>query len=1344
MTNGIIVTTIDSNEVKILWGTSGSATITLIEKSVSGNVTTTLDVTIHPLPTPEITTASPVGCGGPGQNPFGGSGPDGRKGCSEACDSSTVLYSTLFNTGSTYIWTVTGDISNTPNINEITVTWGAVGSGSIQVIEIDSNGCIDSTKLCIEIIPSPTAVIYSPSEIGGVINICLEQTVSFFGDSSFADIKDWFWTMGDGNAFGTPNVINHKYLIPGSYTVTLVVTNECNCTDTAQIQVFVDSLPGPEIECISTVCGGDTVTYWTPDSCSPYNWSVTGGTIISTSVAGDSITVAWGSGTSGFGTITLDGSTCPGLCPHPTVAVVPILPSIATMLGDTLVCSGAVNTYTVPKIPGTVYTWTVVDPLGGTVIAGDGTHQVDIFWNSPGNYTVMVDYVNDFLDCSGHAELNVEVRPEYFIIGPSELCENVVNASPLQFSALQTSPFAFVLSTWTVVTPGGTYLPSIGFGTQFDTYTWNAGTGTYTVIGKPDTGSFCNDSAVVTVEVLEAPAPPSLVVGEDMVCPNTTYYYQVFGSNIPNPTFEWFITGGTPTTGTGNSLNITWGSSGPYIIKVCAKMPFSPFCKSDTLTFNVTQLTPTVPPISGDDPACLNSIGIYSFSGPILTGAVYTWKACPPGLGTVVSSGGDSVIIQWNANGNVATTGYVKLQVTICDSTLIDSIPVTLNSAPTPSFTFPSPICAGTLFTFSGSAGVDWEWDFDDGNTSSGLQNPTHTYTTAGTYSVTLTVTNSNGCKGTVLVLVDVKPGPNALITSIPSNTAFCIPGPVSATLYALSGAGYTFLWNTGGTDSAIVVTTVGSFFCTVTNSFGCSAISNTIVVSLDSCPPPDTSCIPVANAAFDFTFAAVGGTCATVSFSGFIISGGGTIVSWNFGDPASGGSNTSTLASPTHTFTNPGSYDVGLSALFPNIDPTKDSCLLLVKHTVLIPMIADFHLEFNCDSGGVVEVEMYDQSVFFDGHNIILWEWFIDGSGPFYVNNLTPTTVLSPGTHTIELFVTTSTGFTCSFLDVVDIPSPPVAAFIHSAPACVGDVVSFTDISSGSIASWLWDFYNDGSATSTLQNPLFTYFTAGFVDVLLTVTDSLGCRDDTLVHIDILPVDSDTISYIGPLVICKGETDTLFAPSGGVSYLWSNGATTDSIIVSTSGIFTVTVEMTNGCFYTTPPVEVIVNDLPNPTISGAQDYCVNDFIQLQTQSTWTSYQWIFDDGPPFDEVYVPVGFPFFIYSQFPALLIHTGNYAVIVTDPLTGCRDTSDLFPIVVHPLPDTPILAISGTGPFCEGGVDTITITNPQTGVTYTWSTGAVGLSIVVSASGAYTATATNQWKWAHTPPSRPTRRA
>lgn len=141
-------------------------------------------------------------------------------------------------------------------------------------------------------------------------------------------------------------------------------------------------------------------------------------------------------------------------------------------------------------------------------------------------------------------------------------------------------------------------------------------------------------------------------------------------------------------------------------------------------------------------------------------------------------------------------------------------------------------------------------------------------------------------------------------------------------------------------------------------------------------------------------------------------------------------------------------------------------------------------------------------------------WQWdFGNGGGVSTVQN----PLFAYGyadTFNVELIVIGSN--TCAdtiTLDVVVNPNP-VAQFSPSV-GCENTPITFSNlstISSGSIASYLYDF--GGGNTSTLPNPTHTFTSAGSIPVTLTVTSFLGCTDDTTVSLTINPEPVAAFTY--------------------------------------------------------------------------------------------------------------------------------------------------------------------------------------------------------------------------------------
>src|SRR5207253_580664 len=104
----------------------------------------------------------------------------------------------------------------------------------------------------------------------------------------------------------------------------------------------------------------------------------------------------------------------------------------------------------------------------------------------------------------------------------------------------------------------------------------------------------------------------------------------------------------------------------------------------------------------------------------------------------------------------------------------------------------------------------------------------------------------------------------------------------------------------------------------------------------------------------------------------------------------------------------------------------------------------------------------------------------------------------------------------------------------------------------------------------------------------------------------------SASIDASGPLTFCEGGSVTLTA-SAGTSWLWSNGATTQSIAVSASGSYSVTATFAGGCAITVPAVTVDVRHLAASVTSIRTTVCPTGAIALTAMASGSpghTYQW--------------------------------------------------------------------------------------------------------------------------------------
>ncbi len=395
----------------------------------------------------------------------------------------------------------------------------------------------------------------------------------------------------------------------------------------------------------------------------------------------------------------------------------------------------------------------------------------------------------------------------------------------------------------------------------------------------------------------------------------------------------------------------------------------------------------------------------------------------------------------------------------------------------------PTTGCAGMTVNFSDlstGTGIDgWSWDFGDGGTST-AQNPSHVYSAAGTYNVSLTVSSSSqGCNNSVTKNGYITVNPNPVAGFVGSPTTGTEPLTVNFTNQSTDATSYSWDFGDGGTSTATnpsyTYNAAGTYTVTLTatNSCGSDQLVRTNYITVDPCVAP------TAN----FTGTPTSGEVPlTVNFTDQS-TGGPTSWSWDFGD---GG--TSTAQNPSYTYNAAGTYTVTLTATHSGgstqlVRTTyiTVTCTAPVAGFVGSPTSGDYPLTVN----------FVDQST---GATSYSWD-FGDGgtstaANPSYTYN-------AAGTYTVTQTVTNSCGsdqlIRTNYITVTTPPcNAPVASFAGSPTSGNAPLtVNFTDQSTNNPTGWSWDFGDGG--TSTQQNPSYTYNTAGTYSVTLTATNSCG-----------------------------------------------------------------------------------------------------------------------------------------------------------------------------------------------------------------------------------------------------------
>jgi PKD repeat protein len=425
---------------------------------------------------------------------------------------------------------------------------------------------------------------------------------------------------------------------------------------------------------------------------------------------------------------------------------------------------------------------------------------------------------------------------------------------------------------------------------------------------------------------------------------------------------------------------------------------------------------------------------------------------------------------------------------------------------------------------------TSWSWTFGDGGTST-LENPTHTYTGSGSFTVSLTASGPQGSDTETKVnyITLVEPPPVANFSGTPTSG----DAPLAVNFLDLS---------TGNVSSW----------------------------------------------------------------------------AWTFGD---GG--TASVENPAHTYASPGTYTVGLTVTSPGGSDveTKTNYITVTEP----PLVADFS---GTPTSGVapLEVDFTDLS----SGTIASWSWTFGDGGTSSAQNPSYT-YAAAGTYTVALTVAGPLGSdTRTRVDYVTVSNPPPTADFVGAPTSgiAPLTVNFTDLSTGTITSRLWDF-GDGT-TSTHQNPTHLYPNPGVYTVMLSVSGPSGSNSAT-------KFNYITVNWPAPVAAFTGTPTTGFAPlqvsftnqsTGNItSRLWIFGDGTNSTDVSpihvyaSPGIYTVRLIVTGpgGTDNEIKPGYITVTE--PPPVADFSGTPTSGEAPLQVAFTDTSvgnitnWSWSFGDG---------------------------------------------------------------------------------------------------------------------------------
>ena len=435
-------------------------------------------------------------------------------------------------------------------------------------------------------------------------------------------------------------------------------------------------------------------------------------------------------------------------------------------------------------------------------------------------------------------------------------------------------------------------------------YSWDFGDGSTTTVSDPIniypnagtytvtltiTGPGGTDTATATIQVYDTPVASFTANPTISGLPANIGFNNTSSGDITS--YSWDF-------GDGNSSNLvnpthTYSAIGSYTVTLTVTGPGGADIASTTIqVVGPPTANFTANPLIGAPPLTVNFTD--ASSGTITS---YAWDFGDGNSSTITNPSHN-----YAANGNYVVT----LTVTGPGGSDTHSEIITVADVPVASFNAnPTVVGVGVPVDFTDtSTGIitTRDWDFGDGNSSTAT-NPSHNYSSVGTYTVTLALTGPSG-SDSATTTIQVVAAPIANFAANP--TVATIGTPINFT-DASTGVISTYSWDFGDGNSSTATNPTHNYAATgtytvtltVTGPGGSDTASTTVDIVLT----------PVANFTVNPMIVELGTPINFTDASTGTITG----YSWDFGD-----GNSSTIASPSHTYATTGTYNVTLTVTGP------------------------------------------------------------------------------------------------------------------------------------------------------------------------------------------------------------------------------------------------------------------------------------------------------------------------------------------------------------------------------------------------------------------------------------------
>jgi gliding motility-associated-like protein len=1166
------------------------------------------------------------------------------------------------NPGRSYQWS---NGKNTPSIY-------ASKTGNYSVTVTDNNGCVStSTTLAATAMVAPDAALQDTVDnfmnctysSGGNFRLTVDNISSTKATNTKYTI-DW----GDGGAsiFGTNfNSASHTYLLPGSFNLTLTVTNAAGCSSSKSYLVFNGSNPsfgvasqGNTNDCAPATFTFDIINTLGNTPSTVYTFQFDDGTpalyytnaTLPKTITHTFTQSAYGKPGNSF-TLTAYATNPCGTTPATVggirisggpVADFLVNPDTVTCVNKpvklTDVSAGGFNA----NATGTntsAYTreWKIRPATGWSFINGTNANmpQPELTFTQPGVYEILLIATprGTGAKCSGDTtskKITIYGLPTagFQISKPNGTC------TPAVVSLTNQSTGSALTYNWEVLPATGWAFSGQTTNTAINPELTFSEAGSYHI--KLTTSNLCGQTAVADSVVVIQGVPMVALPDSQQYCNKQTVVFstqnpahksEVLTNGSAISAYDWQITG-TPgatfvngTTATSQTPEINFPAAGTYyvIFKAANACGFS---QPDTQTVIINPL-PAVKVVSTAAAICAGQ-GVATLTASGATS--YTWF---PATGLSATKG--NIVI---ANPTTTTTYTVTGTNTLTgcsDSTTITvivkpAIPLTLTTSA-------SKICIGQQTATLTATGADkYTWSpaagLSDSTGATVIANPSVTTI----YTVTALDTTA-GCIATKTIKIEVVPLP---VITIGSDTTICANGQgIQLKGYPNGG---TWTGQNVAASGLFVGSAAGTYNVTYsfTNANGCFASASKKIT---------VTPLPVVSAGNDTTFCAQNGTILFIASPSGGVWTGSSQINYN-GHFASNVPGTYTL---TYTY---GSGNCLVS------DQKKVTVLALP----VAPILANQQI---CPATSA--------SITAQG-NAVRYEWYdalLNGNLLFTGKTFTTPTLQTSKTYYVVAYNTE--GCATPFRTPVQVIVNPVASAPVAANVIVcgpGSQATFT--ASGSTGTYEWfDAAVNGNLLFTgasFQTPAISNTT----NYYLQAVSAEGCRSFTRTQVTATVIPSLANNTLtGTQTICEGVIPAQFngsTPTGGNgNYTFTWESSTDSLNFSailgagnnaslTSNALQQTTwfrrKVTSGpCSEYSALVKVTVIPKPAAPVLTNQTICAGSVANLVATGASLKFEWFTTQS---------VGQAIFSGNQFNTPSLQTSTEYFVEAINSQGCRSTS------------------------------------------------------------------------------------